>query len=88
LTRNDDVPPEPASQITEIEVQRLPDHLYILHGFRRRRERPGPFTEWIWPAIVGGEWVVKITGKGLLYLEDWYHIRRDWETTDLMIENV
>jgi hypothetical protein len=63
-------------------------------GFRRRRERPAPVTEWIWPyfevTTIDHEWIVKRTGKRKLtdrdirciYVDDKTGVRCNWETTD------
>lgn len=64
------------------------------HGFNKRRERPAPVTEWIWPyfevTVVSREWVVKRTGKRKItdrdirctYTNETTGIKCDWKTTD------
>jgi hypothetical protein len=60
----------------------------------RRRERPAPATEWVWPyfevTTIEREWIVKRTGKRRLfdkdiccaYVDEKTKTRCDWKTTD------
>jgi hypothetical protein len=60
----------------------------------RRRERPAPATEWVWPyfkvTTVEREWIVKRTGKRRIvdrdiccaYVDEKTGTKCDWKTTD------